>query len=188
MLVLGLLAVSVALAACGSSSSSTTTSASSGSSATASSTSGRFDRTALAACLKKHGVTLPSRPAGSGAPAGGAPPAGGGGFFGGGGTGSGRGGFFRNNPKFAAAFKACGGGNFRGRVGGHFKISHTTIDKYVSCVRSHGYPQMPNPNFSGTGGVFPTSIRSNPKFLAASRSCQSILVPARPSGTPGSSA
>jgi hypothetical protein len=49
-------------------------------------------------------------------------------------------------------------------------------------VRQHGYPEMPNPNFSGKGSVFPANIRTNPKFQAASRSCQSILVPARPSG------
>lgn len=197
MLSLALVSVSLAVAACGSSSGSGTTSASSGSSTAASSSTRSSSRASFVACLKQHGVTLPSRAAGSGAPGGapgggapgsGGPPAGGGGFFGGG-TGSGRGGFFRNNPKFAAAFKACGGNRFgagRGRV--RARITHAAVDKYVACVRQHGYPQMPNPNFSGTGGVFPASIRKNAKFLAASRACESLLVPARPSGTAGSSA
>ncbi|HTU86560.1 MAG TPA: hypothetical protein VMF57_13350 [Solirubrobacteraceae bacterium] len=129
---------------------------------------------------------MPSRPAG--APSGGGgtgtgtgttgtggPPRGGG-FFGGG-----RG--FANNPKLQAAFKACGANfNFRGR-GGNFagRISHTTITKYVDCVRQHGY-NLPNPNFSGKGSIFPSNIRTNPKFVSASKACQSILVPPRPGG------
>lgn len=126
-------------------------------------------RAALVACLKQHGVTLPSRPAGTGT-------TGRRGFFGGGG------GAFANNPKLRAAFQACGarfgfggGGRFTGR------LSHTVITKYVACVRQHGY-NLPNPNFSGKGPVFPMNIRTNAKFQAASRACQSILVPPRPSG------
>jgi hypothetical protein len=30
--------------------------------------------------------------------------------------------------------------------------------------------------------VFPANIRTNQKFLTASKACQSILVPARPAG------
>jgi hypothetical protein len=191
-LVVGLLSVSVAVAACGSSSGAATTKSASASDAptTAAHTGSGFNRSTFVACLKQHGVTLPSRPAGGG------PPAGGGGFFGGGGasgsgsgSGAAHGGFFRNNPKLAAAFKACGGGNFRFRRGagaGRFRLSHTKINQYVACIRQHGYPQMPNPNFSGKGPVFPASIRTNAKFQSASRSCQSILVPARPGGTSGS--
>ena len=81
-----------ALAACGSASSasstsSTTASASSGSSSgsgSGTSTTGggpnSAKRAQLVSCLKSHGVTLPSRPAGAGGapPGGGAPPAGGG--------------------------------------------------------------------------------------------------------------
>jgi hypothetical protein len=194
------LALGCLIAACGSASSSTSSSASAGSSGSSTTTSASTgagssaNRTKLVACLKSHGVTLPSRPAGAPAgggtgtgtgttgtgapPAGGAPP--GGGFFGGGGTGGGR--RFANNPKLQAAFKACGA-NFGFRRGGNFagRISHTTITKYVDCVRQHGY-NLPNPNFSGKGSVFPSNIRTNPKFVAASKACQSILVPARPSG------
>jgi hypothetical protein len=190
------LAVGCLMAGCGSASSTSTSSASAAATSSSTTTSGSTTaagsggfsarRTQLVACLKQHGVTLPSRPAGA-PPAGGTgtgttgtggPPAGGGGFFGGGGGGARR---FANNPKMLAAFKACGAnfgfrrGNFAGR------ISHTTITKYVDCVRQHGY-NLPNPNFSGKGSVFPSNIRTNPKFVAASKACQSILVPPRPSG------
>jgi hypothetical protein len=193
------LALGCLIAACGSASSSTSSTASAGASSSGTTTSASTgtggpnsaNRTKLVACLKSHGVTLPSRPAGApsggagggtGTTGGGAPPGGGGppggGFFGGG---SGGGRRFANNPKLLAAFKACGAnfgfrrGNFAGR------ISHTTITKYVDCVRQHGY-NLPNPNFSGKGSVFPSNIRTNPKFVAASKACQSILVPPRPSG------
>lgn len=183
-LALTVLATSCAVAACGSSSSSSTTSASASSSNTSTTAAGgRFNSTAFRSCLKQHGVTLPTRRPGAGAPGAGGPPAGGGGGFFGGGGGAARGRF--SNPKFRAAIQACGGGNFRagGRAGGRFRISHTTINNYVACVRKHGFPQMPSPNFSGSGGVFPANIRTNPKFQTASRACQSILVPARPGGT-----
>jgi len=186
------LALGCMIAACGSSSGSTT-SGSSGSSGSSSSTTASAaaggsgpnsaQRAKLAACLKQHGVTLPSRPAG--APPGGASGSGSAsgtgttgtsttrrrGFFGGGGA-------FANNPKLQAAFKACGANfGFRGG-GGRFtgRLSHTVINKYVTCVRQHGY-NLPAPNFSGKGSVFPANIRSNAKFQAASRACQSILAP-----------
>jgi hypothetical protein len=192
------LAVGCLMAGCGSASSSSSTTGSAGASSSSTTTSAATGaaggtgarRTALVACLKSHGVTLPTRPAGA-PPAGGTgtgttgtgtgtggPP--GGGFFGGGAGGGGRG--FANNPKLAAAFKACGA-NFGFRGGGRFagRISHTTITKYVACVRQHGY-NLPSPNFSGKGAIFPSNIRTNPKFVSASKACQSILIPPRPSG------
>jgi len=167
-----------ALAACGSSSSSSSSSAKA-----SANTGAAAGRSKLVACLKQHGVTLPSRPAGSGgqhfAPGGrkGAP----GGFFGGGG---GSGGRFRSNPKLAAAFKACGA-NFGG--GRRFSAAsrHAAILKFVTCVGQHGY-KLPKPNLSGSGPVFPAKIASNPKFKSASRACQSVLAPP-PGGPPGQS-
>jgi len=194
-----------ALTACGSSSSSSNTTSSTTASASAS-TSGSGSgaaggpnsarRAQLVSCLKAHGVTLPSRPPGSG------PPPGSSGSGSGGGTGSGSGGgtgttgtttgprrgFFGGGganitPKMRAAFQACGarfgfgagGRGFRGR------ISHTAITNFVTCVKQHGY-KLPAPNFSGKGPIFPQSIESNSKFQAAAKSCQHLLVPARPSG------
>jgi hypothetical protein len=167
------LLTAILLAACGSS----TSSSSSPSASAASGASTR--RTALVTCLRKHGVTLPRGVPGGGPPSG-APGAGGGsggGGFGGGGarrfSGAGRG-------KFQAAFKACGTNFARG--GPRFAFSHQAISKYLTCVRQHGY-QLPAPNFSGHGPVFPAGIRSNAKFQKASAACQSLL---RPSGAPGS--
>jgi hypothetical protein len=188
----GLLAACGSAGSGGSSSSSTTAASASGSG----STSAR--RAQLAACLKAHGVTLPARPAG--APPAGAPPAGGG-SSGGSGTGTtttprrggggflfGGGGGFANNPKLRAAFQACGG-QFGGGGGRGFRgrLSRTNITKYVTCVRQHGY-NVPNPNFSGNGPIFPRNIQSNAKFQAASRACQSLLIPQRPPSTTSTTA
>ena len=190
-----------ALAACGSASSSSGTTSSTTASASASgSGSGTAPgggpnsarRTHLVSCLKAHGVTLPSRPPGSPPP--------GGGSAGGSGTGTtgtgtsttpGRGFFFggggaRNiSPKTQAAFKACGADfGFRGRAGGFGgRISHTAINNFVTCVKQHGY-KLPAPNFSGKGPIFPRNIETNAKFQAASKACQHLLIPARPSGGP----
>jgi len=163
-------------------------------------------RAALTACLKQHGVTLPARPPGASGGAGGSSGGGAGGSSGGGAGGSSGGGAgssgtgttgtgttprrgffggrgFAANPKLRAAFQACGarfgvggGGRFRGR------LSRTAITKYVACVRQHGY-NLPNPNFSGKGPVFPANIRTNAKFQAASRACQSLLLPPRATGS-----
>ncbi|HWE13493.1 MAG TPA: hypothetical protein VG365_08280, partial [Solirubrobacteraceae bacterium] len=153
--------VALCLAACGSSSSTSSTgsagAAGSGGAATSSGSSSgsAANRTTLAACLKAHGVTLPPRPAGAGQrPANGA--GGGPGFFGGGGGGGGAaGGRFANNPKLRAAFQACGGGRASG--GSRFRLSHAAVTKFVACVKQHGY-NLPSPNFSGKGPIFPASI------------------------------
>lgn len=191
------LALGCLIAACGSASSSSGSSGSGGSSssttasaAAAGGGASSSQRTKLAACLKQHGVTLPSRPAG--APPSGAPGSGSASGSGTGTTGTGTtrrrgffgGGGFANNPKLQAAFKACGANfGFRGG-GGRFtgRLSHTAVTKYVTCVRQHGY-NLPNPNFSGKGPIFPANIQSNAKFQAASRACQSILVPPRGGGS-----
>jgi hypothetical protein len=201
-LVLVTLAAGALIGACGSassSSSSSTTSttatsaaaSSSGSNSSSSTTAAR--RAALVSCLKQHGVTLPTPPAGAGGGAGGS--SGGTGtstngtgtaprrrFFGGGGA-------LANNPKLRAAFQACGANfGFRGCGQGFFRSAagRQRVENYVACVRKNGY-DLPNPNFSGTGPVFPTNVQSNPKFKAASAKCQSLLIPPRRSGNGGSS-
>lgn len=194
-LAFAVVAIAGLLAACGSSSSTSSSSSSSASSSAAAGTSGSSSggsasrtaaRAKLTTCLKQHGVTLPSRPAGS------KPPSGSGGGYGGGGGGhffggGGAGGRFKANPKLAAAFKACGGAaGFRHPAGG-FHISHTAITKFVSCVKQHGFT-LPKPNFSGKGSVFPASIEKNAKFQAASRACRADLMPAGgPAGASSSS-
>ena len=108
---------------------------------------------------------------GSGTTPTGRPP--GGGFFGRAGG---------NSSKFRAAFKACGA-DFRagGRRGG---FNRQNIQKYVTCVRQHGY-NLPEPNFSGNGPVFPANIRTNKKFQSASKACQSLLAPPQGAGGAG---
>jgi hypothetical protein len=177
------------IAACGSSStgSSSKTTASSGSS---SSGTGPGANATLAACLHKHGVSFT---AGGGAPGGGTPPSGAPGSGGPASAGSTTGGPPPGVPgsraggsKFQAALKACGAKLPSGAAPRSTGFSRGAIQKYVSCVRQHGYKLL-NPNLSGTGPVFPSSIRSNAKFQAASRSCQGLLAPASGTGGPGSS-
>jgi hypothetical protein len=183
-LTLAVLATALVVAACGSSSSTTTTSTNAAASGAATK-SARASRASLRTCLAQHGVKLPNfRRQGTTGPGGpGGPPGGGGGglFGGGGGAGAGAGagpGQFAN-PKVRAAIQACGG--FRGGrpgAGRRFQISHTAITNFVTCVRKHGYPQMPNPNFGG-GAIFPASLRKNAKFVSASKVCASVLIPRR---------
>jgi hypothetical protein len=170
------------LAACGSSSSSSSSSSSAGAAGggAAGAAGGPANRAKLVACLKQHGVTLPTRPAGArpgtgsgttpgAGPAPGATGARRRGFFGGG-AGGGR----FNNPKFRAAFQACGAAGGFGRRGG--TPARASIAKFVTCVSQHGYT-LPKPNFSGKGPVFPAKIETNAKFIAASRACQAQLRP-----------
>jgi hypothetical protein len=192
------IAACLGIAACGSSSSNSSGSGS-GSSTTASGTgttsttaaSFQARRAALTACLKSHGVTLPNNgrfgPGGGRPPGTGTNPAGvpGRGLFGGGGPGgAGRPGGFLSNPKMRAAFQACAPNFGRGFGGGRFRraqLSHTAINNFVACVRKNGF-NMPAPNFSGKGGVFPANIRTNPKFVSAAKACASMLVPPQPAG------
>ncbi|MGZ4239856.1 MAG: hypothetical protein ACXVHB_24510 [Solirubrobacteraceae bacterium] len=187
-----LVALATLVAGCGSSSSSSSSSSSTSASTGSGSSTGRA---ALAACLKQHGITLPAGRPGAGAPPGGAPGAGSGNPPAGapgsgsgnppaGGPPSGFPGGAGNNSKFRAALKACGA-NFPagGRRGG---FNRQNIQKYVTCVRQHGY-NLPNPDFSGKGPVFPANIRTNKKFQSASKSCQTLLAPPQ-GGASGSSA
>jgi hypothetical protein len=191
-LVATLISCSLALAACGSASSSSSSSA-----AAAGAARNAPSRAKLVACLKQHGVALPARrggfrPGGYGGGGGYAAPPAGGGSQGGilpqaGARPRRGGGGFAANPKLRAAITACGG--FRG---GNFGAARSaprraSIQRFVTCVGKHGY-KLPTPNFSGSGPVFPARIQTNAKFQAASRACQSVLVPTQPgapSSTPG---
>lgn len=204
----GVVAVALGLAACGGGGSGPTTSTSStvtSSSASSNSASGpaaTATRSGLAACLKRHGVTLPSGagrggggfappsggegpPSGAGAGAPGGPPAG----FGATG-GSGAAGFAGGNSKFAAALRACGGGSFPGRGGptgaGGLSLSsareRVAITNYARCMDTHGV-KLPKPNFSGSGSVFGTSVkRSSKTFINANHICQADLRTSASSG------
>jgi hypothetical protein len=176
LLVLGILGAGGVLAACGSSSSSK--------SSTAQAPSNRQpNRAALVACMRQHGINLPSGGGPGGGAPGSAPPAGGSGTppqgaAPAGGLPSGG----SPNPKLQAALKACGATIPAGRRPA--AASKQAIQKYTACVRDHGY-KLPKPNLSGSGPVFPSSVRSNAKFQTASRACQNVLAPGGGSGQRG---
>ncbi len=177
-----IVATALVLAACGSSSNTSSASSSGSSSASAGAAGAAANRSKLVACLKAHGVTLPARPAGArqrpNGGEGGGFGGGGGFFFGGGGGGAGRAGASRfNNPKFRAAIQACGGNRFPQR---RFVPTKAAVTKFVACVKQHGY-NLPTPNFSGKGAIFPAAVARNKKFQTAARACASDL---RPPGEP----
>jgi hypothetical protein len=202
--------VAIALAACGGGggSSSTTTTSSTNAAATQGPTSATgatgsapARRTALTACLKKYGVTLPSfggrfgASGGTGASgrhfpigptgASGRP----GGFTGGGGG-------FASNPKLAQALQKCGGfgggsGGFgaTGRTGAFSTQTRTELTSFVACMKKHG-ETLPAPNLSGTGSVFGNVDEKTATFESADAQCKAILTylnhPRGPTGATGS--
>jgi hypothetical protein len=214
--------VAIALAACGggggSSSTSTTSSKAPATnaantqaptSATGATGSALARQTALAACLKKYGVTLPSfggRFGGTGAsgrrfgfgatgasgrrfPLGATGPGGrSGGFPGAGGGG------FASNPKLAQALQKCGGFGGFGATGrsGAFSFSsriRTELTSFVACMKKHG-ETLPAPNLSGSGSVFGTVNQTTASFKSAYAQCKGILTylnrPRIPTGATGS--
>jgi hypothetical protein len=208
--------VAILLAACGGGgSSSTSTTASKASATNAANTQNptpangatggaAAGRTALAACLKKYGVTLPNfggrfgatgasgRRVGFGATGasgrrfgfGATGARGRAGGFPGAGPGAGAGGF-AGNPKLAQALQKCGGlggaGGF-GRSGatgrsGAFNFSSRTraqLTSFVACMKKHG-ETLPAPNVSGTGSVFGTVNQTTASFKAAYAQCKGII-------------
>ncbi|MCW2954894.1 MAG: hypothetical protein JWQ48_4064 [Conexibacter sp.] len=202
---LAALVVALVVAACGSSSSGGSGAAASsttGTNGTTTTGAGGRTNTKLAACLQQQGVTLPSRPgrADGGPPAARtgtnpAPPAGtgtgtnarrapGGGLFGGSGMSA------AQRTKLQAALRRCGasfgGGRFKG---GNSAAYRTAIAKFVACVRGDGY-DLPAPNTSGKGPVFdPSKVNQrDPKWIKASKACQSLLPQGRPGGQGGAGA
>ena len=162
--------------------------------------SARFS--ALAACLKKAGVTVPSflgrrfgATGGSGfagrfgasgrfgatgrfGPTGRFGATAGRGFLGGGG-GALRG--LLGNSKSAAALRKCGGigGGFgAGPPGARAGFDPTSpqdraeVSSFVACMKTKGV-KLPTPNFSGSGSVFGTAVNtSSAAFTAAYAKCK----------------
>ena len=196
--------VAIALAACGGGGSSSTSTTSSKASATnaAATTGGTGStaarRTALAACLKKYGVTLPSFgatgatgasgrrfPLGASGRRGPFGASGASGRFGGGG--------FASNPKLAQALQKCGGGSGRfgatGRTGAVSTRIRTELTSFVACMKKNG-ETLPTPNLSGTGSVFGNVSQTTATFKTAYAQCKGILTylnhPRTPAGATGS--
>lgn len=196
----------IALAACGGGGSSSTSTTSSkapatnaaGTQAPTSPTgatgSALARRTALTACLKKYGVTLPSasgRIGGTGA-SGRRFPFGATGASGPRGVFPGAGGGFARNPKLAQALQKCGGfGGFgrlgaSGRTGANFSTGiRTELTSFVACMKKHG-ETLPTPNLSGTGSVFGNVNQTTASFKAAYAQCKGILTYLNHPRTPAS--
>jgi hypothetical protein len=207
------LVIVLALSACGGSSSPSTTTAAAKVNATGSSgpaggapggatgAAGAARRVALAACLKKYGVTLPTARVGAGrsrfGASGASGPTGRFGATGARGRGFLGGGAFAANPKFAAALAKCGGafgGRFgaAGRAGGApgFNVAsaqdRAEVTSFVACMKSNGVV-LPTPNFSGTGSVFGTGVnRTTAAYRTAYAKCQGRLAFLSPAGATGS--
>ncbi|HEV3229687.1 MAG TPA: hypothetical protein VGY97_09450 [Solirubrobacteraceae bacterium] len=188
------LSVVLVLAGCGGSSSSSHKAAATPSGASGATGSrgpgGRFignpaRRAAIQACLRKQGITLPTRPGGATGPPG---TAGRGGPTGPGGTTGRRFGAppFRN-PAFVAAARKCGLVLVPGRFGAGRPFGtffRAAVGRYVTCVRQHGFP-LPNPSTTGPPfkrGQFNTS---DPRFVAANAKCQGLLPGGGAGGPPG---
>jgi hypothetical protein len=185
------------LAACGGSSNGATTTASTSASATKPTPGkapGFADRfAAVRECLKKEGITLPTRKPGQ--------RPGAGGFLGGGGGTTLPAGV--SKAKFEAALKKCGGNFAGGRgsfAGGTSRFTSPAgkqaLAKFAACLRENGV-KVGEPNTSGKGPIFnSTGIDTkSAQFKAAEAKCRSDLAGAfgaRPGaaapGAPGSGA
>jgi hypothetical protein len=172
-----LVLASLVLAACGGSSSTTTTTSASATTPTTGTTSkGRFPAgrfLALRECLKKNGITLPSRTPGQ------RPSPGTGGFLGGG-----------SGPvlpkgvtkaQYEAVLKKCGGGLSRGGFGGlKSRFSNpeakAALAKFAACMRENGI-KIGEPNTSGKGAIFNTKgiNTASAQFATAETKCRSNL-------------
>lgn len=172
LLVLALLV----LGACGGSSTSNTV-ATAATSTPGAGPGGRGARfAAVRECLKKNGITLPTRTPGQGRPPGG------------GLLGSGAGPQLPTGVtrvQFEAAMKKCGGG-FRGGRRLESSAYRQALAKFSTCMRENGV-KLPSPNTSGKGPVFNTAAvnTASAQFRTAQARCQPIIAQARAQSGPG---
>ena len=138
----------------------------------------------LSACLRKHGVNLPAGFGQGGAPGGGAPGGGSGApggatppsFPAGGAPGGARPGGV-DQQKLQAAFKACGGSPRGGGFPGGGGANSQVFTAYLSCLSDHGVSVPTSTSGTtprGAGSVLAT-VRNDPKFAAANKTCQALL-------------
>jgi hypothetical protein len=154
------------LAACGSA-------AATGGTSTTTKPKGPASLAAYTACLKQHGVTLPTFNPGSFT--GGTRPTFSPGSFGAG-SGAGRFGSLRNNPKFQSAEAACKSlrpsGGFGGFGGGAGGFNSTAFAAYRNCLKLHGVT-LPAGRPSGSGSTPSTTIPTS-TFQAAEAACAAL--------------
>jgi hypothetical protein len=166
---LSLLAAAVGLAACGSSRPNTDgATTNQGNSAAA-----QAQNLAFAKCMRSHGV--PNFPD--------SPTSGGGGFrlqIQSGPSGTNVNGVAVNGPAFQSAMTACrshlpNGGHPTGAQTAQARARALAMSR---CMRSHGVPNFPDPQF-GSGGFFRLNANgldpNSPAFKAAAKACGSIF-------------
>ncbi len=93
-----------------------------------------------------------------------------------------------NSPQFKAAQKACASLAPPGiAAGGSPAKTREQLDAFAACMRAHGEPNFPDPEFSshGSGGsvrihLGPGVNPNSPQFAKAQQACRSTL----PGGTP----
>ena len=111
-------------------------------------------------CMRSHGITNFPEPGSQGQPQSGPP-------------------LDLGSPQFLAAEKACaryGAGGVNTAPGVSPQVMQALL-KYVACMRSHGVPDMPDPNSNGTltlptGGAVSAS---SPQFQSAQKACQKLF-------------
>lgn len=112
-------------------------------------------------CMRSHGVTNFPEPNSQGQPQTGGP-------------------INLSSPQYLAAQKACAKYGGTGGINAAPSVSPQVLQellKYVACMRTHGVPDMPDPNSNGTvslpvnGNVNPAS----PQFQSAQQACQSLM-------------
>jgi hypothetical protein len=116
-------------------------------------------RLAFSQCMRSQGISNFPDPSGQNSVSGSLPP-----------------GIDVNSPQYQSAQGTCahllpsGGAD----PGGSAQGQEQTL-QYVACMRSHGYPNFPDPNSSGDL-VIPQGVDPNsPQFDSAQRACQSLL-------------
>ena len=168
VLVLGLAASGVLMAACGSSS---------GASSTGSgSSTAKGSATAFQSCLSKHGVTLPKGADGGGPPSGGfsgTPPSGEAPPSGAGGNPPSGAGSFGGNSKFQKAVQACASLRPKG-ANGPAGANSSAFASYRNCMKLHGVT-IGNFNPGSSSTTASTVDTTSAAYQAAATACKALL-------------
>ncbi len=93
-----------------------------------------------------------------------------------------------NSPQFRAAQTACASLAPAGiAAGGSPAKTRQELDAFAACMRSHGEPNFPDPQFSKTAHGGRVAVRlgagvnpNSPQFAKAQQACRSVL----PGGSP----
>lgn len=89
-------------------------------------------------------------------------------------------GMITDHAGLMAAYRACRdliGNRPLGHGGEDRSAVHDRLVDYAKCVRQAGYYEMPDPDFSETGGdLFPGLDLDDPDYQAAEEECKDLLV------------